>query len=684
LDTSSAHPTSRQTTSTLTPQKTIPSLNSFTLSSAGGSFILNDQVQIFVDPAFNDTLWAYAQTFRADLASVAGYTSIADVITDTISGSQPSIFLTAGAENHVYFNGKPTGEGYDYDIQNQTYTIRGGEAVGTWWGTRTLLQQVVMAKVATPDSISIPAGSGSDTPGWEIRGLMLDVGRHWYTTSFLGTPTSRPFLLSTDIPASFFKLQSLHLHASDNVWDINRVSIHSDYKDLYSAFRFQPSENSPITGLVPLRNESWTFDEFTELQNTCTVHGVTLIPEIDTPAHSLAITKWKPQLMLQQPDGFADCLNLSHPETLPTVKSIWDEVLPWFTSTEVHIGADEYPADVDDYTEFINNMSSYISSTSQKSIRVWGTTINSSQSPTAISTDVTIQHWDSSSEHGTNPVELVQNGYRVINSEQSFLYLDEKLSDGGSLPWELRSSQFWKISDDGSQTGWAPNIVSSSDETKNLGYDEPRLRGSTFALWSDWGNNATTPLEVYYQLAKSIPMYAEKAWYGPPPAPGQNLNRGNSLLLSDEKVLFQYPSIDSATTTNLTSVGPPYVLTFTNALPDTTLTFTIRTEFNVTSKEDVIFEGGDSRLHDPATNQFYPLTGFDSPSTLEDITVEIHAERNFTYAVIKGTTYWWQTTIGDLGSDLLAANMSFAAPSHVLRKLDSAGHLTDVSLVLGS
>jgi hypothetical protein len=34
------------------------------------------------------------------------------------------------------------------------------------------------------------------------------------------------------------------------------------------------------------------------------------------------------------------------------------------------------------------------------------------------------------------------------------------------------------------------------------------------ALWNDWGNNAITPFEEYYQLARSLAVFAEKSWAG--------------------------------------------------------------------------------------------------------------------------------------------------------------------------
>jgi hexosaminidase len=107
------------------------------------------------------------------------------------------------------------------------------------------------------------------------------------------------------------------------------------------------------------------------------------------------------------------------------------------SAAEVSIGADEYTASLaDDYISFVNEMADYISNKSDKSIRIWGT--NEPSSKLSISTNMTIQHWDFPGD--SIPVRLMSQGYRVINSEQSFLYLDGKTLDDGQFPTELNAS----------------------------------------------------------------------------------------------------------------------------------------------------------------------------------------------------------------------------------------------------
>ncbi|KAF7349272.1 Glycoside hydrolase [Mycena sanguinolenta] len=677
-------------------QPQIPSIASFTASDGPG-FPISSSTQIVVDSAFQNTgspsLLNYANTFRDDLVSLTGFTLLPWVQAGSLEGAQtsPVVFLTLGATGHEYFNGVATDEGYDFAISSQSYIINGSGPIGAWWGTRTLLQQMVLTTESS-DGITLPAGSGSDTPGWEIRGFMLDAARHWFEPSFLA---------DLCIYASFFKLQTFHIHASDNLWDQNFIS-GPDWRILYSAFRFQPSPGSPIAGLAPLKNETWTRDQFADLQAACAARGVTIIPEIDTPGHSLHITKWKPELGLPTTP---DLLNLSQPDTIPTIKAIWDEVLPWFDSSEVSIGADEYDASLaDDYISFVNEMAQYISQQSGKSIRVWGT--NEPSTTLSIDTNVTIQHWDFPGD--SIPVQLMERGYRIINSEQTFLYLDGKTSDDGQFPVELDQNLMWAGAPDGG--GWAPNIFTRDDSSNNTTPQNPLLRGAIMAIWNDWGNNATTPLEIYYQLARSLAVFGEKTWAGSgvrdtqltqdqfnsiydtlnAATPGQNLNR--VVPAQPNNVIFQYQTVFQPLTSSFDSVGPPYTLTFT-IKPSSSSQISVPlfdgTSMLVPFDGGVIFSGNDSKLHvqslafeDPTTKVRYPLL-YTLPTDVYT-TVEIHATRNYTYAIIDGEAYWWMTDLDIWGEYMKPANMSFAAPSRLIRAEGFDGELYNVSLVLGS
>lgn len=480
----------------------------------------------------------------------------------------------------------------------------------------------------------------------------------------------------------------MHLHASDNLW--NPAWLYGDdnenWKKLYAAFRFQPYPGSPLEGLVPRRNESWSKADFLSMQKSCAARGVTVIPEIDTPGHSLAINQWKPQLM---ETGAPDHLNLSHPETIPTIKMIWDEFLSWFNSPEVSIGADEYdPNLADDYIAFVNEMAFYIKQQSGKSIRIWGT--NEPSITSRVASDITIQHWDFPGDDV--PVQLMAKGYNLINSEQTFLYLDGKTSDGGQFPQELDETLMWGGAPGGK--GWGPNIFTTDDPSNNTAVNNPLLRGSIMALWNDWGNNATTALENYYQLARSLAVFGEKVWAGSDvrassltrgqfdsvypflnaAAPGQNLNR--VVKRTRGNVVYSYATVPNGFETSVESVGPPYTLTF-SVLPS-----------HSDPETGFLFSGIDSKLHVSsltfeATGQLYALN-----YTLPTHTwtkVVIRATRDYTYAILGDSITdkrYWTTNMDIWGEYMQEGNMSFAAPAKTIGGEGFIGSIRNVSLVL--
>ncbi|TBU26808.1 glycoside hydrolase [Dichomitus squalens] len=668
----------------ISPQ--IPSVESFVPSN--GVFELPPIVHIVVDNEYashgSPSLLDFAKVFQTDLEEAIPYVTNTTISLSPLdpdpTSDIPTIYLTINSSaQFTLYNGQPTDEGYQFEVTPDTYRITALAPIGVWWGTRTFLQQAAVDLAQGAKTVSFPAGQGVDSPGWEVRGFMLDAGRHWFEASFLG---------DLCIYASFFKLNELHLHASDNLW--NPAFLYGEgnegWEKLYAAFRFQPPAGSALDGLVPRKNESWTKQEFLDLQQTCASHGVTIIPEVDTPGHSLVITQWKPELM---ESGQPDHLNLSYPETIPTIKSIWDEFLPWFSAAEVSIGADEYDASLaNDYISFVNEMSTYIGAQFNKSIRIWGT--NEPSTTMSVSENITIQHWDFPGDD--IPVQLLSQGYRVINSEQTFLYLDGKTSEDNQFPQQLSEDLLWSGAPGGK--GWAPNIFSATDPTNNTTPDAPNLRGAIFALWNDWGNNATTALEIYYQLAKSVALFSEKAWAGSDvrataltrdqfdtvypaltaAAPGQNLNRVVKPKYGN--VVYEFPGTYSTLSTEITSVGPPYTLSFSvkpdPRSPDTGL----------------LFSGIDSKLHVAnltfeATGQLYAL-GYVLP-TDKYTSVSIRATREYTYAVIDGDEtnprYWY--TLMDIWGDYMAlGNMSFAAPSHNIGGSGFSGEIRDIKLTL--
>lgn len=431
----------------------------------------------------------FAQTFRDDLQEFTNASWSFRIVKEFPNGAS-GIYLgrsKAPAKQFTYEDGTVTEEGYELVVETGRVSIYGSGARGMWWGTRTFLQLMILNGTLSP-------GRVIDAPAYPTRGIMLDAGRKWYSLDYLKDLCTY---------ASFFKLSEFHYHATDN-FPLSRGP-NTTWTDVYSQFALRP-ENPELLPLVQRINETLTRSDFDDFQQHCARRGVTVIPEIESPGHCLSVTKWKPELALES----KDLLNLTHPETVPLVKSIWSEFLPWFHTKEVHIGADEYDSTLaDDYVRFVNEMSDFIYETHGKRIRIWGTY---EPSTLLIDSNITIQHW----QYGqSDPVALAQNGYQIINSEDWWAYLSLKNNHVPITPAPY--PQFFnnnRVLNFGDVEGWqwTPELFNPVNTTEQPAKNA--VRGAILAAWNDNGPDATTQLEAYYAIRNGIPVVASRAWSG--------------------------------------------------------------------------------------------------------------------------------------------------------------------------
>ncbi|OAQ58894.1 beta-hexosaminidase [Pochonia chlamydosporia 170] len=473
-----------------------------------------------IPPSLQD----FATTFAKDLHDTLGIDAKVAVRSKP---SPNSIFLTLGkAGNYIDAAGRPTSEGYTLSANAHGITVTGASPLGAWWGTRTVLQQALL------HNGTIPIGIGTDSPGWGTRGMMLDCGRHFYP---------KDFLIEMCSYMSFFKQNTFHLHLSDNLFasDITPINL----GDVYARFRLF-SDSPAVKGLSNFANESYTRSDFDEIQTKCAARGVTIVPEIEAPGHALPIVQWRPQIGFK---GDLTLLNISHPDTIPTMKTIWKEFLPWFHSKYVSIGADEYSGPEYDYKMFVNKLASFIGGESGKSIRIWGTFPPKKQNDNDIETfhNVTMQHW--AFGYGNPRQSYIDSNYSVINSDEMFYIV---LKYGGYARTIDISRTF--TGNPSNKGKWEPNIFSLKRAADNVAREEKLVRGAIAPMWNDQGPNASVYSEAYYAWKQGIPALADKQWGGNLTSdqypdvfgrllaaniPGENLER---RIKSKGSVIFNY------------------------------------------------------------------------------------------------------------------------------------------------
>lgn len=218
---------------------------------------------------------------------------------------------------------------------------------GLFWGVQTLRQLLPVSAEQHPE---IPAVNIKDAPKYSYRGVMLDVGRHFYPVSFVKQQIAL---------MSYYKFDVFHWHLTeDQGW---RVQIRK-YPKLTSvgAWRTEP-DGKRYGGF-------YTQKQIREVVAYARKRNVMVVPEIEMPGHSSAAIAAYPELScngkdIEVPNGFgvfrnADCP--IKPSTYKFLENVLDEVMQLFPSPYVDIGGDELPAgvwaDCTSCQEFSKNM----------------------------------------------------------------------------------------------------------------------------------------------------------------------------------------------------------------------------------------------------------------------------------------------------------------------------------------
>jgi hexosaminidase len=449
------------------PPQVVPGLREW--HGASGTFTLTPISRIVLDAAAGGQLDDTAHDFAADLTLVTGHTL---PIVDGAPAGQGDIFLALAAADQTLGD-----EGYSLAIADAV-TLRASTANGIFYGTRTILQMLQ----ADPAKAHLARGNARDYPRYRERGFLLDVGRKYFPLSEL-----KEYVRAI----SYFKLNDFHLHLNDNQLI---VGTGPDWTTKYAAFRL----SSPRFPGLAAKDGAYTRQDIRDLQDFAKPYGVTITPEIDVPAHALALTQFRPDLA--SPTLDKSLLDLANPNTLPFVKSLWDEFLPWFDSKDVHIGADEYdPKEGEAYRQFVNACDDYLTSKGY-TVHAWGS-LAQMPGTTPIHTDVVMDVWDTA--FASAPA-LVHAGYRVVNAIDTYLYIVPKAGNYNDyLDTKLLYEQ------------WDPSIYDLRNPAQNLQPGDAQLLGAKFAVWNDKLGTIISDADVAARVLAALPAVGEKFWGAP-------------------------------------------------------------------------------------------------------------------------------------------------------------------------
>lgn len=369
-------------------------------------------------------------------------------------------------------------EGYKISICRNRVVISAPTVDGLRWATRTFLQLREL-------SDSIPVGEIIDVPAFSFRGLVLDCGRKYIPMDYLHR--------LVDV-MSYRKMNKLHIHLNDNGF---RYYFDDDWDKTQAAFRLESERFPALTS----RDGFYTKKEFRNLQTYAASRGVEIVPEIDFPAHSLAFTRFRPQIGSTDDKYGCDHLDIMKDETYCFLDSLLDEYLggedPVFIGKRFHIGTDEYSnrdSVVVEKFRYLTDRYIRLAENYGKIPVVWGALTHAKGVTPVKSDGVEMYLWYNGY---ADPDEMLKAGYNVVSIPDGWVYI---VPEAGYYYNYLNTESLYKK--------WSPQVVGD----KRIDADNARLMGGMFAVWNDHPGNGITVKDIHHRIMEALPTMATKTW----------------------------------------------------------------------------------------------------------------------------------------------------------------------------
>ena len=368
-------------------------------------------------------------------------------------------------------------EGYRITMSNGQVSVVAESPTGYIWANQTL-KQLMRDEFLRKGTLEI-----TDVPKYRVRGILLDVGRKYIPLTYLRKLVDE---------MSYYKLNTLHLHLNDN--EICKDP-KTDWSTKYAAFRLESSTYPELTA----KDGSYSKAEFRDFMKYAKTKGVTVVPEIDVPAHSLAFTRIRPDFASKEYGE--DHFDLSkQDEILKWLEPLFAEYLtgedPVFAGPYCHVGTDEYnKAAAEDFRKFTDAMFKLVRKYGYKAC-AWGSLSHAQgETPVIADRDIYIDLW---SNQFYNPEEAIAAGYSVVSIPDGWVYIVPKAGyyyDYLNLPFLYNN--------------WEPNVIGN----KVLPEDCEQIVGGKYALWNDLLDAASLE-DVEKRISHAMPVMAQKLWSG--------------------------------------------------------------------------------------------------------------------------------------------------------------------------
>ncbi|ALJ19200.1 family 20 glycosylhydrolase [Microbacterium sp. No. 7] len=420
---------------------------------------------------------------------------VAAPVAQDAATAAPGIHLARG-------EGAP--ESYVLEVTSARVTVTGADAAGLFYGIQTLGQLAATGE--------IPAVRIADAPRFPYRGVMLDVARHFHPVETVLAYIDR---------AAALKFNRLHLHLTDDQGWRLEIAAHPEL----TARGAGSSAFGDAGGF-------FTQDDYRRIVTYAVARHLTVVPEIDLPGHTHAVSLSHPELCeppvvtdrvrevtelfgggLPVPGepyhgiavGFSS-LRIDDERTYALLHDVLGEVARLTPGPYLHIGGDEalgtpperYDAFVGRVTEMVRRLG--------KVPMAW----HEAGAAPSLAPGTIGQYWGFVTPTDGMDAEaraFVRGGGSLVLSPADAIYLDMKPHSGSALglawangPTSLERSYRW------------------DPATVIEGVDESDVLGVTAPLWTE---TVRTLADIDALVFPRIGSAAEAAWSRDPYGTGE-------------------------------------------------------------------------------------------------------------------------------------------------------------------
>lgn len=399
----------------------------------------------------------------------------------------------------------PSPESYTLSVTPQRILIQATSGAGLFYGIQTLLQLSQPMRTG----YSVISVEIQDTPRFAYRGFMLDVSRHFF---------SKEFVKKQIDALAYYKINRLHLHLTDAAgWriEIKKYPLLTEF----AAWRTDASWKKWWNGgrkYVRFDEPGayggyYTQDDIREILAYARQHHITVIPEIEMPAHSEEVLAAYPQLSCSgEPYKNADFC-VGNEETFTFLENVLTEVMELFPSEYIHIGGDEagkaawktcpkcqkrmkdeHLSNVDELQSYLIHRIEVFLNAHGRKLLGWDEILQGGLAPNA-----TVMSWRG--EEGG--IAAVRSGHRAIMTPGGYCYLDGYQDAPYSQPEAIG--------------GYLPlkKVYSYNPVSDSLTIEQAKLvYGTQGNLWVEY---IQEPEHVEYMMYPRILALAEVAWSAP-------------------------------------------------------------------------------------------------------------------------------------------------------------------------